>query len=241
LAPEAERVRAITFDYGQTIAELDHDFLAQRVAEFGGTQDPRAAERANTVAWQAYGELKSSGHAQAWRQMMRQFLIAGGAAPAHGAPDPQYAARVADWLWEQQPTRNLWRKPIPGMFELVESLAARGVPVGIISNSEGYLAELLAELDWSAPFRVVADSGRLGFEKPGARIFEYTADELGVSVSETLHVGDAWEADVIGATAAGARAVWFAENDGRALPARVSVCQDAAGLSAILTALGIPL
>ena len=52
------------------------------------------------------------------------------------------------------------------MIELVRRLNQRGTPVGIISNSEGHLAELVDELGWANDFRVVVDSGRLGIDKP---------------------------------------------------------------------------
>ena len=230
----AEPATAVTFDYGQTLAELDHDFLALRVSELGGVLDPGAARTAHIAAWDAYGAAKTLGHEKAWQLMMVTFLRAGGARPAVGDPEPHYAEALAKKLWDAQPTRNLWRKRIPGMFELVRELVGNGVPVGIISNSEGRLAELLAELGEEKPFRVIVDSGRVRVDKPNPRIFQLAADGLHVELSRIVHVGDAWEADVIGAVNAGARAVWFAPTDERALPNGVVACRDAAELRAAL-------
>jgi putative hydrolase of the HAD superfamily len=223
-------MRAVTFDYGQTLAELDHDFLALRVRSFGGVLDAAAARAASVVAWEAYGVAKSLGHARAWQEMMREFLRAGGLHPEGGTASPDYTARICQQLWQAQPSVNLWRKRIPGMFELVHELVAREIPVGVISNSEGRLAELLAELGELAPFRVIVDSGRLGVDKPDPRIFQHTASALALPLAEIVHVGDAWEADVIGARNAGAQAVWFAPSDDRALPEGVVKCRDAAEL-----------
>ena len=118
-------------------------------------------------------------------------------------------------------------------------LVAQQVPVGIISNSEGKLAELVEELGQTHLFSVIADSGRLGIDKPDARIFQHTATQLGVSLDQLLHVGDAWEADVLGARAAGAAAVWFSPTDDRALPEGVLACADAAALRRTLRTLGL--
>ena len=230
----AEAATAVTFDYGQTLAELDHDFLALRVSELGGALDPAAARAAHIAAWDAYGAAKTLGHAKAWQLMMLTFLRAGGARPASGVAEPHYAEELAEKLWQAQPARNLWRKRIPGMFELVHELVARGIPVGIISNSEGRLAELLAELGEESPFRVIIDSGRVGVDKPNPRIFQLTAEGMQTDLSRIVHVGDAWEADVIGARNAGARAVWFAPTDERELPSGVVACRDAAELYAAL-------
>jgi putative hydrolase of the HAD superfamily len=102
--------------------------------------------------------------------------------------------------------------------------------VGIISNSEGHLAELVEELGYRAIFPVIIDSGRVGVDKPDPRIFELAAQALAVPLAEIVHVGDAWEADVMGARAAGARAIWYAPTDDRTLPEGVVACRNAGEL-----------
>src|SRR5215510_4347729 len=116
------------------------------------------------------------------------------------------------------------------MMELVRELSRAGVPVAVLSNSEGGLAELIEELGWGGIFGAVADSGKLGFEKPGREIFAWTAERLGVPIERVVHVGDSLEADVRGALAAGMGAVWFRT----ALPAEdppvgAVLARDAAG------------
>ena len=232
-------VRAVTFDFGQTLAELDHEFLTRRAHSFGAELDPLAARAGTVPAWQAYGAAKALGHARAWQKMMVEILRAGGVHRIRGDADAQYPEKIAQLLWDAQPEQNLWRKPIPGMFELVASLARQRVPLGIISNSEGRLAELVAELGHRPLFPVIVDSGRLGIDKPDPRIFLHAAAELGVSIGEIVHVGDAWEADVLGACAAGARAIWFAPTDDRTLPPGVIACREAAELRQALRSFGI--
>jgi HAD superfamily hydrolase (TIGR01509 family) len=228
-------VRAVSFDFGQTLAELDHDFLAQRLQGLGAEFDPSAARGADALAWVAYGAAKAEGHRAAWQAMMLAFLEAGELRPHGGVADPSFTLEIARALWQAQPDTNLWRKPIPGMFELVHELFRAHVPLAIISNSEGKMAELLAELGHAQPFEVVVDSGRLGIDKPDRRIFEYAARALDVNLSELVHVGDAWEADVIGAHDAGAYAIWFAPSDERALPTGVVACRDAGEVRAALS------
>ena len=233
-------MRAVTFDFGQTLAELDHDFLMRRAHGFGAELDPVASHAATVSAWHAYGAAKSLGHARAWQAMMLEILRGGNVHKIRAeAADPTYAEKIAQLLWDAQPTHNLWRKPIAGMFELVAELGARDVPVGIISNSEGHLAELVDELGYGALFAVVVDSGKVGVDKPNPRIFELAAEALGVPLTEIVHVGDAWEADVLGARAAGARAIWFAPTDDRALPEGVVACRNASELRQALRDFGV--
>jgi HAD superfamily hydrolase (TIGR01509 family) len=226
-------MKAVGFDFGQTLAELDYEFVRARLSERGQSFDPASAAARSERAWQIYGERKADGHAVAWSAMM-QAQLEGGGVPAAAATS------LARWLWEEQPKRNLWRRPISGMIELVRELKRADVKVAVISNSEGYLAELIDELRWSDAFDVVVDSGRLGIDKPDARIFQHACRVLGVEPSELLHVGDAWEADVQGALGAGASAVWFdARYASRTLPARVYGADGPSALREVLARLGL--
>ncbi|MBZ0239047.1 MAG: HAD family hydrolase [Deltaproteobacteria bacterium] len=197
------RARAVTFDAGQTLVELDTAMLSRRLAERGLRVDAATLDGAQPPAWRRYEQtVKDAGHEAPWQIFMRTLLEGAGVADAR-------AVELAAWLWDEQPAKNLWRRPIPGMFELAAELTARGVPVGILSNSEGKLAELIDEIGWRAPFRVIVDSGRLGVAKPERAIFEHAARALGVTPAEVVHVGDSRTADIDGARAVGMRAIWF--------------------------------
>lgn len=226
-------MKAVGFDFGQTLGELDYEFLAKRLAERGVALDVRAAAANSKPAWQIYGERKRDGHALAWRAMMEAQLTGGGVRR-------EQAPELAAWLWQEQPRQNLWRKPIAGMIELVRELRRGGTPVAVISNSEGHLAELAAELGWQHDFDVIVDSGRIGIDKPDPRIFLQACSALRTAPSDLLHVGDAWEADVQGALGVAASAVWFdARHRERALPERVYGAENAAELRAVLARLGL--
>jgi FMN phosphatase YigB (HAD superfamily) len=62
---------------------------------------------------------------------------------------------------------------------------------------------------------------------------------LGVPLREIAHVGDAWEADVMGALGAGAKAIWYSPTDERALPEGVVACRDARELERALSGFGL--
>jgi FMN phosphatase YigB (HAD superfamily) len=60
-------------------------------------------------------------------------------------------------------------------------------------------------------------SCRTGYAKPDRRAFKAVGSQLGIGMSNMVHVGDSWECDVLGALAAGATAIWLS-ND-RPVPA----------------------
>jgi putative hydrolase of the HAD superfamily len=121
------------------------------------------------------------------------------------------------------------------MVELARELAADGVRVGVLSNSEGRLAELLAEIGIAHHFAAIIDSGRVGVEKPDPRIFQLAREALGGEAGEpAVHIGDSWSADVAGALAAGWRAVWYGRRVHPVDDAGVAVARDASDVRAAL-------
>lgn len=197
------RARAVTFDFGQTLAELDTTMLSRRLAERGVRVATERLEAAVGGAWKVYdAAIRAGVSGHPWKLLMtRLFELA-------DAPTER-VVELVDWLWLEQPVKNLWRRPIPGVIDIARELAAASVPLALLSNSEGRLAELAAELGWLELFPVVADSGRLGLEKPDRAIFAWTAERLGFGLDELVHVGDSRAADVDGALGAGLRALWF--------------------------------
>lgn len=218
----------VTFDAGQTLVELDLDFLARRVAMCDVVVDPAALRAAESAAWRHYDALVAAGrldHPGLWRALMAELLTGAGARGDVPA--------AVEWLYAQQPVANLFRRPIDGMVELARELAARGARVGVLSNSEGGLAALLGEIGIADAFERIIDSARVGVSKPDPRIFELIERELGGGDTR-VHIGDSWAADVRGAIDAGWQAIWFGRHARPVDDARVAIARDAGELRAAL-------
>jgi putative hydrolase of the HAD superfamily len=85
----------------------------------------------------------------------------------------------------------------------LDELARRGITLGLVSNFEPWLDEVLALQEITDRFAAVAISGTLGVAKPDPRIFKAALDEAGADPAATVHVGDQPVNDVAGALAAG--------------------------------------
>src|SRR5918999_6602296 len=85
----------------------------------------------------------------------------------------------------------------------LEELAGRGVTLGVVSNFEPWLADILALQEVDHLFATVAISGVLGVAKPDPRIFEAALAEAGAGPAATVHVGDQPANDVVAARAVG--------------------------------------
>jgi putative hydrolase of the HAD superfamily len=85
----------------------------------------------------------------------------------------------------------------------LEELAGRGITLGVVSNFEPWLADILALQGIDHLFATVAISGVLGVAKPDPGIFEAALAEAGADPSTTVHVGDQPANDVAAARAVG--------------------------------------
>ena len=75
-------------------------------------------------------------------------------------------------------------------------LRSQGVILGIVSNFEPWLEDLLGSLGVRDAFPVRVISGREGIEKPDPRIYELAMQRAGVTPAESAYVGDNPEFDV---------------------------------------------
>jgi putative hydrolase of the HAD superfamily len=222
----------VTFDVGQTLVDLDLDFLGSRLRERGITVENEALARALPDAWRLYDRLVDEGAQHPWHAFVDAVLAGAGV----GDREP-----VVAWLYEQQGSANLWRRPIAPMVELVAELRGRGVRIAALSNSEGHLARLLEEIALAPLFDAIVDSGRVGVAKPSRRIFDLTLEQIGVMRPDVVvHVGDSWSADVEGALGAGWNAIWYqSRSAARRNDPRVPTVTTADETRAALAAFGV--
>jgi HAD superfamily hydrolase (TIGR01549 family) len=98
------------------------------------------------------------------------------------------------------------------LFSDTDALLARLKPhtkLGIVTNGVAGLQRLKLEGSGLLPwFDAVAISGEVGIGKPEVGIFEWVAQQLGVSRARCLMVGDNPERDVQGGINAGMSTVW---------------------------------
>lgn len=91
----------------------------------------------------------------------------------------------------------------------LDQLQQMDLKLGIISNWDTPLHAMVEELGLAPYFDVVVASHdqRVRSAKPDAAIFEYALNAVDASPEESVHVGDSFEADIIGAHTAGIRAI----------------------------------
>jgi putative hydrolase of the HAD superfamily len=115
--------------------------------------------------------------------------------------------------------RSAWYV-FPEVMPALQSIAAAGVRMGVISNWVWGGTELIHDLELARHFEVLTLSARVGFQKPHRGIFQHALTAMHVDPSHTMHVGDSYNADVKGARGMGIEPVLIDRSGGDAARAR---------------------
>jgi HAD superfamily hydrolase (TIGR01549 family) len=108
---------------------------------------------------------------------------------------------------------NLWEYVPDAVLPAIDALRRRGLRIVVVSNANGTLRAHLDRLQLTSRFDVVLDSADEGVEKPDPRFFEIALAKSGARKETTIHVGDLYYVDVVGARSAGLRGVLLDEAD----------------------------
>ncbi len=177
-------------------------------------------------------------------RLQQSFINAFRAASAQGFPaERAHDLRAAERSWWMSVVRGAFGAEMPEqvlpdyfstVFELfrgpeawvlypdststLEDLRSRGYRLGVISNFDSRLHDVLSNLGINAFFDRVTLSWQLGIAKPDAGIFRCALEAMAVEGSEAAHVGDSVEEDVVGALNAGLGAFLLDRNGRHGVP-----------------------
>ncbi|MFT7517061.1 MAG: putative hydrolase of the HAD superfamily [Myxococcota bacterium] len=101
----------------------------------------------------------------------------------------------------------------PEVVEVLKSLAASGVQLGIMANWCEDLPVLIKRLKLEKHFDFVVASAELRAEKPDRAIFDRVLFRCGVAAENALHIGADFDRDIQGALDAGMHALLIDRND----------------------------
>lgn len=113
-----------------------------------------------------------------------------------------------------------WCDIRPGTREALLRLA-RNYRLGVISNADGKIAQILDHCGIADCFETIIDSGIVGKEKPHPLIFQTALESLGAAPEASLYTGDLYSVDYLGSKQAGMNSVLFDVSGaykGRGLP-----------------------
>lgn len=204
-------IRAVLFDMGGTLENLDYDDASRQEATRGLSEllrrldlDPglsppvlHAAVAAGMEAYQAWREKSQIELPPA--AVWSEYVLVD-----HGLCQERLQA-AAEELMLHYETHYYRRSLRPEAPAALEAMRERGFRLAVISNvmSRRLVPAMLAEYGIAHYFDPVVTSAGLGWRKPNGRIFEEATRLLGLPPEACAYVGDTVSRDVIGARHAG--------------------------------------
>ncbi|MGH2710314.1 MAG: HAD family hydrolase [Actinomycetota bacterium] len=189
-------VKAVFFDAGETLVYPHPSFVelfAEVLWEQGHRVDPEDLQELVHASSERFNELMRSEKALNWSTspersralwdiVYRMFLAETDIAEAEHAG-------LVEALYERFRSIASYRL-YPDAIPTLERLQKAGVTLGLISNFEDWLEQLLETLEVSPFLEVSVISGIEGVEKPDARIFEIALERAGADAAASVYVGD---------------------------------------------------
>jgi putative hydrolase of the HAD superfamily len=197
-------MKLILFDAGNTLVWVDHPFLVELLREHGHVATSDELLAAEYLAKAVLDRMIRNG--KGGTDATRLPLYFSEVFRTLGVPEFEIPGLAAQVL-ERHARKNLWCRVRPGTEEALRELRARGHALAVISNSDGRIESILHEAGLTRHLDFVIDSHVVGLEKPDPRIFHLGCARASVVPREAVYVGDIYEIDVVGATAAGLRAI----------------------------------
>ncbi len=198
-------IKAVTFDFGGTIATGDLDKKEYRIRLLEYLRSLGFSGRNAEFDKARRGMLKRLMRARSLNREIRiedlyqGMLFKLGLHPEREVIDHIHDLYIRLFKADLVPTAEHVLKFLHKRYDLaVISNAMSNVPRRAIKKSglERYL-------------EVVVISRDLGIRKPDPEIFRFTLESLGVESHDAIHVGDSLEDDVQGAKNAGMKAIWI--------------------------------
>ncbi|MEE8142101.1 MAG: HAD family hydrolase [Planctomycetota bacterium] len=210
------RLKAVFLDAGNTLLQMNYsmvaDFLARRGLSCGPQQVARAEAAARPGLSRFLAEGASTESDEPLTVYVRGWLLALvteseretqlGRAMVEGIVE-----QAVSWIREPGSADRLWSQVFPGVPKALVTLGELGVKRVVVSNSDGLLQARLERVGLLRDLDGVLDSGTVGSEKPQPEIFHAALAMAGSTPEESVHVGDLYAVDVLGAWGVGIHAV----------------------------------
>lgn len=193
-------------------------------------------------------------------RLQRAFVSSFHAASARGFPEERSRdPALAERLWWMSVVREAFGAVMPEpvlpayfdrVFELfrgadawelfsdtratLQDLRSRGLRLGVISNFDSRLFDVLANLGVDSYFEQVFISWRIGVAKPDVRIFRRALEAMGIGPLQAAHVGDSAAEDAEGALNAGLQAVLLDRTGAQRSPRGAATVRELAAIGPLL-------
>jgi HAD superfamily hydrolase (TIGR01549 family) len=198
------RYRTIFLDAGGVLVTPNWHRASEALARQGVTVAPAALAAAEPFVKQ---RLDVAPTVRTTNDQQRGFLyfdliLARAGIEANAATDAAMAELKAF-----NDTEGTWDVVAADAVATLRRLRDESCRLVVVSNTNGTLRRMFRRVGLEPWIDLVIDSHEEGVEKPAPRLFEIALERAGASPGSTIHCGDIYQIDVVGARSAGISAV----------------------------------
>jgi len=198
------RYRTVFLDAGGVIVTPNFPRLADALARRGVAASPAALAAAEPYVKR---ELDHGPTIQTTDDRRRGYVYFDRILELAGIPASPATEAAVEELVSFNDREGAWDVVTPGAVEALGRLRRASCQLVVVSNSNGMVRRILGRVGLESHVDLVLDSQEEGVEKPDPRLFEIALERARADRAATIHCGDIYHIDVVGARAAGLPAV----------------------------------
>jgi putative hydrolase of the HAD superfamily len=196
-------VETLFLDAGGVLVNPNWQRISETLARHGVSITPEALAQAEHPAKKI---LDTATTVNATNDQSRGWLYFNLVLEQAGIAPNEKTRAALDELAIYHAEWNLWESVPEDVPNALGRLRAKGIKLAVLSNANGTVRDKFSRLHLSHYFACLLDSHEEAVEKPDPRFFQIALLRTGARKETTLHVGDLFNVDVVGARAAGLEA-----------------------------------
>ena len=201
-------VETVFFDAGGVLVYPNWARVSETLKRYGVDVSPEALAAAEP---RAKHRLDCGDTVAATNDASRGWLFFDLILTEAGVPLSDATTAALEELQEYHRSSNLWEFVPPYVASTLAALRNQGLTLAVVSNANGTLCRHFDRLGLTTSFGCVLDSCDVQVEKPDPRIFQIALARSAAKPETTIHVGDIYHVDVVGARSAGIHPVLLDE------------------------------
>lgn len=203
-------MHTLLLDAGGVLVCPNWDRVSETLARHGVEAPADGLRRAEPIIKFAIDHTvghPGSSDASRWHDYLDGVLLTAGVARSPNRDEALVELR------RYHATHNLWESVPADVVPSLEAFRALGLTLAVASNANGTIESCLERVGLLPYFDVVCDSHVEGVEKPDPRFFEVVMSRAGGQPETTMHVGDLYHVDVVGARRSGLQTILLDRDD----------------------------
>jgi len=194
------QIQTVFLDAGGVLVNPNWERVSECLCKHGVSVDSSRLREAEPIVKKSLDTeeiIRSTNDGDRFEQYLRRVIGEAGVIETDGL------APVLEELHDYNSRWNIWENVYPDVLPTLAALRSMGFQLAVLSNANGTLRQSLDRIGLLTAVDFVFDSYEEGIEKPNPEYFLRALSKCGGNPGTTIHIGDFYHVDVVGARSAG--------------------------------------